>query len=523
VNFNRACIISISILLVIAGMTVPLSFALYLSWIQAKDYERDKLFTNAKRAIQRSRVCIDEVYQALDSLEDLQSTSCTPALMQKMQDVAFNKRCINEIEYLENGTVKCSSEGSVSGNVKFPSGDFVMPNEAILSFDTSAFVKRGGQFLSFERNNFAISVDTDPLSDVIVEPYVKIAIITQDGQVISTLNYSHPDMGLINAALKNPNLKQTDNSLVAIYRTPALTYIVSESISYAFVQWRKNLVLFVPFGLIMSFIACSAVIWGLRRRLSNLGELKLAIINREFVLYYQPIIEFKTGLCKGAEALIRWQKQDGTIVRPDLFIPLAEENGLIQAITDQVIESIVTDLKATLQANRDLHIAINIAVVDFNTKRIFKKLDSTISESGIEPQQIWLEITERGFMDINSTRDSLNRARELGYPIVIDDFGTGYSSLSYLKELPIDVLKIDKSFTSSVDTDSVTNHVTKHIIDIAKELKLKIIAEGVETKGQADYLKSHEVDFAQGWLYAKAMPLHEFLSFFQNNASKNKD
>lgn len=256
-------------------MTVPLSFALYLSWNQAKDYERDKLFTNAKRAIQRSRVCIDEVYQALDSLEDLQSTSCTPGLMQKMQDIVFNKRCINEIEYLENGTVKCSSEGSVSGNVKFPSGDFVMPNEAILSFDTSAFVKRGSQFLSFKRNNFAISVDTDPLSDLIVEPYIKIAIITADGQVISTLNYSHPDMGLINAASRNPDLKQTDNSLVAIYRTPALTYIVSESINYAFVQWRKNLILFLPFGLIMSFIACSAVIWGLRRRLSNLGELNL--------------------------------------------------------------------------------------------------------------------------------------------------------------------------------------------------------------------------------------------------------
>src|SRR5690606_11960444 len=141
------------------------------------------------------------------------------------------------------------------------------------------------------------------------------------------------------------------NSLVAVYRTPGLYYIVSESVSYVFKQWKKSLYLFLPFGFIMSLIASGAVVWGLKRRLSVLGELKLAVLNREFMVYYQPIIDFTTETCIGAEALVRWKKSDGTMVSPDLFIPLSENNGLIQDITDQVIESVVADLNKVFAEN----------------------------------------------------------------------------------------------------------------------------------------------------------------------------
>lgn len=136
-----------------------------------------------------------------------------------------------------------------------------------------------------------------------------------------------------------------------------------------------------------------------------------------------------------------------------------------------------------------------------------------MQHTGIRPQQIWLEATERGFVDINSARSTLIRARELGHAVAIDDFGTGYSSLSYLEGLPLDALKIDKSFIDTISTNSATSSVTPHIIDMAKTLKLKIVAEGVETQAQADYLAARDVDYGQGWLFAKPMPASEFIAY----------
>ncbi|MCS5712071.1 EAL domain-containing protein [Candidatus Berkiella aquae] len=393
----------------------------------------------------------------------------------------------------------------------------MMPNGYSFIMNADIFAKHSDDFITLKSDHYAVSIDAERLTDIITEPYIKIAIVTNSGQVLSTLNYTNYNLELIHKALKNPNINKITKHLLAISRVPGLYYISAESMSYVFQQSRKNLILFLPFGIIMSLIASGAVIWGLRKRLSPIGELKLAIANKEMVVYYQPILDYKTGRCCGAEALVRWQRPDGSMIKPDFFIPLAEESGLIQPITDQIIESVITNLKEILIANRDLHIAINIAVVDFNSQRIFKKLESMLSGTNIEPQQIWLEITERGFMDFKATRDNLQQIRMQGYTIVMDDFGTGYSSLSYLKELPIDVLKIDKAFVSSVDTDSVTSHVTGHIIDIAKTLNIKIVAEGVETQAQSEYLKAHHVDYAQGWLYAKAMPLEEFIKFCEFN------
>lgn len=518
-NLSRKSVIFISIILFVIGLAIPILVALYLSLIQAKELEHDKLFTNAKLVIQRSRICLNEISHALDDLESSNVVSCSHGHIQKMQDIVLNNRCINEVQYLNDNKSKCGST-NIASNSKFTFEGFIMPNGAAVSFDTANFAKSNNDLIKFQRGNYAISVDKVLLTDLMTEPYIKIALATEDGKVISTLNYSTPNPELISNVLKNSDLQETDNSLVAVYRVPGLYYIISESDSYVFKQWQKILYLFLPFGLIMSIFASGAVIWGLRRRLSVLGELKIGVANREFIVYYQPIIDFKTGICIGAEALVRWKRPNGTTVSPDLFIPVAENSGLIQDITDQIIDSIVANLNKVLHDDKSLHISINISVLDFNSKRIFKKLNTTIEKSDIEPQQIWLEITERGFIDFESTRASLENARKLGYVIVIDDFGTGYSSLSYLKDLPIDVLKIDKSFVNSVNTHYVTSNVTAHIIDIAKELNLKIVAEGVETIEQADYLKERDVDFAQGWLYAKAMPLDEFLAFYKNNRSE---
>nr|WP_277914419.1 EAL domain-containing protein [Janthinobacterium agaricidamnosum] len=268
----------------------------------------------------------------------------------------------------------------------------------------------------------------------------------------------------------------------------------------------------------MAAFLVGVVVWLSRRRLSPLAELQIAVEQREFVVHYQPIVALKTGVCIGAEALVRWRRPDGAMVRPDLFIPLAEDSGLILPITDQVVAAVIHELKDMLLADRNVHIAVNLCASDIESGRILPVLQRELAGTGIETQQIWLEATERGFLRADAARATLQRARDLGHAVAIDDFGTGYSSLSNLQSLPLDALKIDKSFVDTVGTDAATSSVTPHIIDIAKTLGLQIVAEGIETQAQADYLLARGVEFGQGWLYAKALPADQFLLFYQNNS-----
>lgn len=203
------------------------------------------------------------------------------------------------------------------------------------------------------------------------------------------------------------------------------------------------------------------------------------------------------------------------MIRPDLFIPVAEDSDLILPITDQVIACVIADMRAALLADRELHIAINLCASDIETGRVLDVLERALDGTGIEAQQIWLEATERGFINVEAARATIDRARARGHAVAIDDFGTGYSSLSSLQNLPLDALKIDKSFVDTIGTDAATSSVTPHIIDMARTLNMLIVAEGIETQQQADYLRERKVEFGQGWLFAKALPAGEFLAFYE--------
>jgi sensor c-di-GMP phosphodiesterase-like protein len=164
-----------------------------------------------------------------------------------------------------------------------------------------------------------------------------------------------------------------------------------------------------------------------------------------------------------------------------------------------------------------MHISVNIVATDIVTGRILGALDGALVDTGIGAEQIWLELTERGLMDIESARTTLDELRRRGHRIAIDDFGTGYSGLQRLAQLPVEMLKIDKSFIETVGTGAPTSLVTGHIIAIARELDLRLVAEGVETEAQAAFLREQQVEFAQGWLFSRAVPADDFLVFLQRN------
>lgn len=243
-------------------------------------------------------------------------------------------------------------------------------------------------------------------------------------------------------------------------------------------------------------------------RLSLENSLRRALEREEFVLYYQPQVDFESGCIVGVEALIRWNSAERGIVSPDAFIPLAEETGLIVPIGEWVLQMACTqNLAWQKQGYSPFRIAVNISARQLQEPHFIELVSRILRETGMDPQWLELEITESIAMEKGEfSVEMLRSIKELGVRISIDDFGTGFSSLNYLRQLPVDTLKIDQSFVRDIWADANGEAVITTIILLAKNLQLKVIAEGVETETQWTFLKEKRCDEMQGYFFSKPLP-----------------
>jgi len=237
-----------------------------------------------------------------------------------------------------------------------------------------------------------------------------------------------------------------------------------------------------------------------------------ALKTNEFYLCYQPLVELETGRWIGAEALVRWHRATGEEMRPDLFIPYLEEAGLIPLLTDKVFELLAAEIGDGLKGLEDFYVAINVGAEDLRGDRLMDLIETLLSKTGCGARCFAIEATERGLIDAEDGGQALKAVRDRGVNVALDDFGTGYSSLAYLQKFPLDYIKIDKSFVDSIATEAATSSVVGHIINMARDLKLGIIAEGVETEEQARFLVERGVAYGQGWLYARPMRWTELVA-----------
>lgn len=255
-----------------------------------------------------------------------------------------------------------------------------------------------------------------------------------------------------------------------------------------------------------------------QQRLEMEIRLKHAIEQKQFVAFYQPQVDMKTGEITGAEALIRWMDPKEGLIPPFKFIPLAEETGLIKPIGDWILKETCRQGKVWLdQGLPPLRLAVNISPVQFKFNDLLATIELTLNETGFPPHLLELEVTESVLMTRESDAiEILNKVRELGVRVAIDDFGTGYSSLSYLKKLPLDVLKIDKSFVDDIPHKKDDMEIATAIVGMAHTLRLKVLAEGVETIEQLEFLREQGCDFYQGYHKSKPVPADEFIKLWQN-------
>lgn len=251
-------------------------------------------------------------------------------------------------------------------------------------------------------------------------------------------------------------------------------------------------------------------------RLTLETALRHALEKEQLVLFYQPQYSLKTGELVGAEALIRWRHPDMGLILPSRFIPLAEESGLIESIGEWVLQNACKQMKTWLDAGFSLErVAVNLSCIQFQRGDIVGTVKRVLEETGLSSQRLELEITESLVMQKTAwTINVVDKLKRLGVTISIDDFGTGYSSLSYLKRLPVDKLKIDKSFVRDIPHDPNDAAIARAVVALGQSLNLEVIAEGVETEKQHEFLAALGCDEGQGHWYGKPAAAEEFVSYF---------
>jgi len=507
------CVVAFAIL-------TTLALAVYASNAVSERQQRHQIDAFSRRALLRAELVTSDAEAALRMLTPFDGTPCTGEHLQHLRRAEEQFRYIREAGWTDGERLRCTSlRGLIDEALPPPKWTYA---EGFTAWHTEVGEPGHEQrMLNMRLGSHIVVIDTRFYLDIVsLDDTIELAVLeAQDGTIISRWPRTDPD--LMRAAL----LRETGSPYFE-----GRYYVVERSRRYpiAVVAYepegrvRRNLLaqlraMLAP-ALVTSAIGTWLVMHWRRMQRTPRSVLLQAIRQRQFEAWLQPLVSLESGRCVGAEALVRWKLEDGTVVAPDTFIPMAESLGLVEPITDQVVQSVFEGVGSLLARRHDLHVSINLSGEDLAGTRMLDTLKASLAKYAVRPEQIWFETIERAFVDTARAAPAIEAYRAAGHLIFIDDFGTGYSSLSYLQELPVDGIKIDKTFTRSLASGAQANKIVPHIIDMARSLDLAIVAEGVETEAQANYLRERGVQYAQGWLYAKAMPAAEFLRYLAREA-----
>ena len=501
--------------LVVAAIVVPIGAALHYAGHQAELDEQAYLESLAGEVLRRAVLTRQQIVAAVDGLRQHGANPpCSAAGMLRMRQISMASLYLQAVGVVRDGALVCSSLGVREPPI--PLG----PGQGRTATGLHAWVGVDLPFIPGQRftvytdaqGNAAI-VHPDQIIDIVVRsPDVVLAVVVNEpGFVTRSRGTVQPEWiprpGAPRA--KRPGGGTHTVALVSSSKEHNLSGLAAAPRSHIEGRVRNLAWTLLPIGALAGLLLAAGVVLITRQRMSLKSELRLALQRREFFVRYQPMRDLRDGRWAGAEALLRWRRGDGTLVPPDVFIPVAEQAGLIEDITRHVMDLVARDTASLLRRHPGFHVSINFSSLDLRPGGPIEQIAPMLQRMQARPEALAVEITERGFVDAAVARPLIRRLREMSVRVAIDDFGTGYSSLSALESFEIDYLKIDKSFVDTIGKQAATSQVVPHIIGMAKALKLDMIAEGVETQEQADYLREHGVQYAQGWLFGKPMAIEE--------------
>jgi c-di-GMP phosphodiesterase len=513
---RKVATIALVAILALLAITCPILFSLYYARKQGLETEATHLLDYARDVLVRVERAADQSAESIDRLvAEADPDPCSEASRFLMRRIDLASSYIQAIGHVSSGHLVCSSVGHHAPGPDLGPVDLVTPAGTAIRVNAKFPATGETRFLVLERDGFAAIIHRDtPIDATTEEKDISLAVFSWDPvRNLSTRGFMKPEW--LRADLQPGTYTFMDSGyLVASVRSKRYYAGAAAAAPIALVDQRvKSLAtLLVPIGTAAGIVLALAILYLGKVQLAMPALIRSALRRNEFFLLYQPIVDLRTGTWVGAEALIRWRSSGSEMVHPDIFIQVAEDSGLIGQVTEHVLKLVARDARDLFARHSGFHLGINLSSADLKDSRIVDLLRRLARDIKAGPQNLIVEATERGFMHADAARTIIREIRAAGTRVAIDDFGTGYSSLSYLQSFKVDFLKIDKSFVDTVGTEAATSQVVVHIIDMARDLQLEMIAEGVETEAQAKFLRERGVQYAQGWLFGKAMPLADIVS-----------
>ncbi len=474
---------------------------------------QEEVDTSAKRAIALAEFRVTQVISTLDGLAARGVDSCRPGDVEAMRQASFDTNPIKEVAIVgPDGQTLCTDLGLPLGQRNMIASE-PLAGASWYTLDTIQ-LENGQPMVRLRRK---VGAGPDGVAALVPAMLFLPQVTTQGGPFHS---YAHiATAGGVTIGIIGARPDAADPSFMADAKSERFGFDAEISIprshvvaGHAELQW---LGLFAT-GSIIVILGVFSMLMARRVPGNPVAEIERALRDGEFVPYYQPIVDIRSGQLRGAEVLVRWKKRDGTLVLPGAFIPLAESSGLIREMTRDLMQRVCVEAGSAIGRRPALKVSFNFAGQLFGDELIVKDVQKIFSRSPIKLSQVVLEVTERDPIEnFTATRQTIAAFQGLGVRIAIDDVGTGHSGLSYMLKLGVDIIKIDKMFVDAIGTDRNSTTIVETLVDLAHNMRMDIVAEGVENFEQVMYLRELGIRSAQGYVFAPPLPGKAFLQLVE--------
>jgi c-di-GMP phosphodiesterase len=480
------------------------------------EHQQRQIEELADIALRRSEAAIDFATATLDDVIRRGLAKCDPASLQAVRLQVYQRSAVKDIRLVNrDGSVICSA---YSETLEFDNG-WAERSDMLRSTAKGVLLFRVDQI---DRTALGVLKDVDAKQSL-------VAILSVNATLLDTMPAELRGHSKVQLQLRNGlELAGFSQSLQDVspggfqYTRASANHplqVTVEIDSNALRQW--NIESYWPILMIAAALGALFGSIGIKTRAQLEGpiaDIDRGLIHREFRPFYQPTFDLRSGAIRGCEVLARWVRADGTVVPPQRFIPLAETSGRIEAITWQILARALAELHPRLCADKHFKFSINVVPRHLISESFVDTLRGVVAEANVSPRQVVLEVTERSeFPDLQKAGTIIDALRDLGFRVALDDVGVGHSGLSQMKALKANIIKIDKFFVDTITEDETASTIIGMLVRLAKDLRMTVIAEGIETKEQMHALLACGVGEGQGYLVSPPLPFEKFNDFLKMN------